>query len=35
VPTGGFVVAWAQPSPGGQVRRGGEPGHLHTDFGDD
>ena len=35
VSPGGFVVARAQPGPGRQVRRGGEPGHVHPDLGDD
>jgi hypothetical protein len=32
---GEFVVSWAQPGPGGQMRRSGEPGHVDTDLGDD
>ena len=33
--TGGFVVARAQSGPRGQVRRGGESGHIDADLGDD
>ena len=32
---GAFVIAWTQPGPGGQVRSGGEPCHVHADLGDD
>src|SRR3954454_8093073 len=32
---GGFVVARAQSGPRGQVRRGGESGHVDADLGDD
>src|SRR5438270_51418 len=31
--SGGFVVAWPQAGPRGQMCRGGKPGHVDADFG--
>ncbi len=33
-PAGGLVVAWAHPGPGGEVSRGGGPGHVQSDMAD-